>query len=148
MTATAAPYCPTWSLHAWKPVFWQLDRISTLRLRHLGTHVTQSPSPSPSGPQADPAHWPGGHTLWAAHHERHGDVALAWNWMVDERCGAVLIRDPFGIVTNLRFVAADGEVLTAYHATLHLGVIVRSLPWTEEVLRGVYGTELTLAAAA
>ena len=148
MTPSAAtPYCPTWSLHAWKPIFWQLDRIPSLQLRHLGTHVTQRRSLDTDA-SSSPDSGTRGHTLWAHHAPKHGDAALAWEWVCDEDNEVVLLSDPYGIVSNLRFVGHDDEVLTAFHATLHLCSIVQSLPWTDEVLRCVYGKEFAFANAA
>lgn len=144
----AAPYCPTWSLHAWEPIFWQLDRISSLQLQHLGTHVTQRRPPLAAEGSAGRDGGTRGHTMWAHHALKHGDAALAWEWVCDEEHDVVLVSDPYGIVSNLRFVGEDDEVLTAFHATLYLSSIVRSLPWTDEVLRCVYGSELALANAA
>lgn len=146
MTAPAAPYCPTWSLHAWKPVFCRLDRISSLRLRHLGTQVTQQREVSQRA-QADPGTWTAGLTMWAAHLPDCGDVGLAWHWMLDERRGDVLLRDLFGIVTNLRLCTATDEVLPAFHAMRHHGDLIRALPWTDRVLQTCHPAPVWAAAA-
>jgi hypothetical protein len=144
MTATIAPYCPTWSLHAWEPVFWQVARIPSLKLRHLATHVTQR-GDAGSGSDRDPL--TRGHTLWAGHSTR-GDAALAWDWFCDETRGLVGLRDPYAIVTNLRLIDRGGAVLPAFHAALHLSGIVHGLPWTDQVLNALHIVEPALALAA
>jgi hypothetical protein len=129
---SATPYLPTWSLHTLQPIFWQVDRIPLLHLRHLGTHVAQPAKECTRG-----------RTVWADQ-SQSGDVALSWDWTFTSDRGASM-DDPFGLVTNLRFVDANREVLTAVHAAPHLTSIVHSLPWEDEVWRLVDSRQLTAA---
>jgi hypothetical protein len=41
------------------------------------------------------------------------------------------------VVTNLRLVGDEGEVLTAYEAARFLNEIVHTLPWQDEVQRAL-----------
>jgi hypothetical protein len=39
------------------------------------------------------------------------------------------------VVTNMRILSVDGDVLAATDAALHLNQFVRRLPWQDEVRR-------------
>ena len=72
-------------------------------MQHLGTQVTS----------AGDSHCRSvGQTIWAWH-GNGGDVGMAWDW-VQLTCGVVPMADPMAVVTNLRLVGEEGEVLTAY----------------------------------
>lgn len=59
---------------------------------------------------------------------------MAWDWIQIAR-GVVAIADPMSVVTNLRFVGGEGQVLTAHESALFLNEILRTLPWQNEVHR-------------
>jgi hypothetical protein len=49
------------------------------------------------------------------------------------------MADPMSVVTNLRFVGEQGEVLTALEAVRFLNELVHQLPWQHEVARALRG---------
>jgi hypothetical protein len=73
--------------------------------------------------------------LWAWHGDE-GDVGMAWDWVQLNR-GVVAMADPMAVVTNLRLVGDEGEVLTAYESARHFNCIVHALPWQDEVERAL-----------
>jgi hypothetical protein len=74
-----------------------------------------------------------GHTLWGRFCN-DGDAGLAWDW-VEVGSGVVAMLDPMQVVTNMRLLSGDGQILTASDAALHFNQFVRCLPWQEEVRR-------------
>jgi len=114
---------PPWSLYSWPAVFCQANPDSRLRLTHLGTRVTNP------GSRHSPLC---GQTMWGECTPEH-EAGLAWDWV--QICdGVVAMADPMCVVTNLRLVGEQGQVLTAREAALHLSRLVRQLPWQDEVL--------------
>jgi len=65
-----------------------------------------------------------------------GEAGVAWDW-VQVAHGIVAMADPLAVVTNLRFIGDEGEVLTAYEAARFLNEIVHALPWQHEVARAL-----------
>ena len=53
--------------------------------------------------------------------------------------GVVAMADPLSVITNLRLLGPEGEVLTAWQAARHLNEIVHSLAWQCEVQRALKG---------
>jgi len=123
---TALPHCPAWTLHAWPPLLWQVGKKIPLQLRHLGTQVTNP---------GDAMFRTVGQTLWAGHGEE-GDVGLAWDWVHLGR-GVVAMADPMAVVTNLRLVGDEGEVLGPLESARHFNTLVHALPWQHEVERAI-----------
>ena len=76
-----------------------------------------------------------GQTVWTAR-AADGDAGMAWDWIEIAR-GVVAIADPLSVVTNVRLVGDEGEVLTALQAARFLNEIVRELPWQQEVERAL-----------
>ncbi|KPF41635.1 hypothetical protein D621_21220 [beta proteobacterium AAP51] len=76
-----------------------------------------------------------GQTVWTAHAEE-GEAGMAWDW-VELAHGVVALADPLSVVTNVRLVNADGEVLTALQAARFINEMVRALPWQQEVERAL-----------
>lgn len=76
-----------------------------------------------------------GQTLWAGA-LGDGEAGVAWDWVQISR-GVVAMADPMSVVTNLRLVGHQGEVLTALQAALYLNALVRELPWQGEVERAL-----------
>jgi len=117
---------PPWIVSAWPPVLWQADAAPELHFVHLGTRVL------PDGDH------PGafvGQTLWGESTSERS-AGVAWDWVQIDR-GVVAIADPFGLVTNLRLLDAQGEALAPYEVAVHLNEIVHALPWQSEVCRAL-----------
>lgn len=74
---------------------------------------------------------PAGQTVWFEE-VRGRRAGIAWDWM-EVGDGVLAMVDPMCLVTNLRLVNADGEVLTAMESALQLNRWVRELPWQDEV---------------
>ena len=87
-----------------------------------------------------------GQTIWAWHSEE-GDVGVAWDWVQLGR-GVVAMADPMAVVTNLRLVDEEGDVLSPFESARHINTIVHGLPWQHEVARALGGSVLPGPAAA
>jgi hypothetical protein len=122
-----------WSLRAWPLLLWQVGSPASVQFCHLDTRVTYP------GDGSDPA---AGQTLWSAPSD-DGEAGMAWDWVQIAR-GVVAIADPMSVVTNVRLIGDEGEVLTAHAAARFLNELVRALPWQSEVRRAlVAGGALT-----
>lgn len=115
-----------WSLRAWPPLLWQAGEPTRVRFHHLGTRVTFS---------GDPLGPPAGQTIWAGS-AADGEAGMAWDWVLITR-GVVAMADPMSVITNLRLVGEQGDVLTAQQSARFLNEIVRALPWQSEVQRAL-----------
>jgi len=120
------PPISPWSLRAWPPLLWQADRASGLQFHHLGTRIT-CPGDRLSGMA--------GQTLWAGS-LADGEAGVAWDW-VQISHGIVAMADPLSVVSNVRFLGDEGEVLTALQAAPYLNGLVHQLPWQREVERAL-----------
>lgn len=116
--------CQSWALRGWPPVLWQPCTKASLHLRHVGTHVSHP---------GDQINRCSGQTIWAAESE-DGEAGVAWDWIQLSR-GIVAMADPMTVVTNLRLVSPEGDVLTAFEAARHLNSLLHQLPWQDEVER-------------
>jgi hypothetical protein len=116
---------------------WQVSRHGPLRLQHLGTQIT-----CPGATSCRHV----GQTIWAWRGDE-GDVGMAWDW-VQLHCGVVAMADPMAVVTNLRLVSDDGEVLTAYESACHINAIVHGLPWQQAVEQALTAPGQPFALAA
>ena len=76
-----------------------------------------------------------GQTVWGG---RAGVSAagLSWDW-IEVVPGIVAIADPMMMITNLRLLGVQGEVLTAHEDAPYLNDIVHRLPWQAEVHRAI-----------
>lgn len=134
MFSTPSPFDPSrmtpttpWSIRAWPPILWQAGRESQLRFHHLGTRITLS---------GDRMSRVAGQTIWGGHSDA-GEAGVAWDWV--QVCGDVVaMADPMSVVTNLRLVGEEGEVLTALESARFLNEIVHALPWQTEVQRALH----------
>jgi hypothetical protein len=124
--AQVRPPATAWSLCAWPPLLWQASDPEQMHFHHLGTRVACD---------GEARSCPAGQTVWAAS-GTDGEAGMAWDWIQIAR-GVVAIADPMSVVTNVRFVGAGGEVLTAQEAALFLNALVRTLPWQQEVQRAL-----------
>lgn len=113
-----------WTLRAWPPLLWPASELPQPEFHHLGTRVT-------CGGHGRVA----GQTLWAGC-IAGGDAGMAWDWVEISR-GIVAMADPMSVITNLRILGDEGEVLTATEAALFLNGLVHRLPWQDEVGRAL-----------
>jgi len=116
--------CPPWTVRAWPSLLWQVDNLGPLQLRHLGTRVTNP---------GDQVSRTAGQTIWAASLGDH-QAGMAWDWIQLAR-GVVAMADPLSVVTNLRLVNPDGDVLTPLESLRRLNEVVHTLDWQDEVER-------------
>jgi hypothetical protein len=121
---TKSHACPPWTVRSWPPLLWQVEKLQPLQLRHLGTRVTNP---------GDQTSYMAGQTIWAAN-APIGQAGMAWDW-IQVAHGVVAMADPLSVVTNLRLVNPDGDVLTPLQSLRHLNEIVHALPWQNEVER-------------
>jgi hypothetical protein len=105
---------------------WQAGCATGLELQHLGTRVT---------PCGDPHCAVAGQTLWGGR-SADGRAGVAWDW-VQVSLGVVAMSDPLSVITNLRLLGDEGEVLTSWQAARYLNQIVHALPWQNEVARAL-----------
>lgn len=113
---------PPWSLYSWPAVFCQANAREQLRFVHLGTRITTF---------GDRSHPSTGQTIWGEC-SGHTDAGLAWDWVQIDQ-GVLAMADPMCVVTNLRLVSDQGEVLTPRESALHFSRLVRALPWQDAV---------------
>jgi hypothetical protein len=125
-TTMSGGMTPAWIVYAWAPVLWQAASAPDLHLVHLGTTVLTFGD--------DDGHC-SGQTLWGDNSEAHS-AGVAWDW-VELRHGVVAMSDPLGMVTNLRLLDAQGEVLSQTQIAVHLHQLVHALPWQSEVKRAL-----------
>jgi len=105
---------------------WQAGRESQLRFHHLSTRVTLP---------GDRISRTAGQTIWGGQSDE-GEAGVAWDWV--QICGDVVaMADPMSVVTNLRLIGEEGEVLTALESARFLNEIVHTLPWQTEVQRAL-----------
>jgi hypothetical protein len=124
------PMSPAWTLRAWPPVLWQADRHVPLHFVHRDTRVS-TPGDTAASPGTTGA---AGQTVWVGPLGDGEQAGVAWDW-VQLSPGVLAIADPMAVVTNLRLLGPDGEVLTAWQAARHLNAMVHGLPWQGEVER-------------
>ncbi len=117
---------PAWIVYAWAPVLWQAGSAPSLHLVHLGTRVLTL---------GDTDGFCSGQTLWCDKSDERA-AGVAWDW-VELRDGVVAMSDPMGMITNLRLIDAQGDVLNQTEVALHLHQLVHALPWQTEVTRAL-----------
>ena len=115
----------SWTVRAWPPLLWQAGE-SAPQFNHLDTQVFNT------GGDGAPS---SGQTIWVGP-LADGEAGVAWDW-VQLAQGVVAMADPMCVVTNLRLIGAQGEVLTSWEAARHLSQIVYGLPWQGEVQRAL-----------
>ena len=115
-----------WHVVSWPPLLWQAVSAQQLRLVHLGTEVLR---------RDDGAAPCSGHTVWGTQ-AADSPAGMAWDWISIPE-GVVALADPLALVTNLWLLDGDGQVLSPLQAAPHLNVLVRTLPWQDEVRRAL-----------
>jgi hypothetical protein len=121
---------PAWIVCAWPPVTCKAVQAPELHFVHLGTRVL---NPGDSDTPTT------GQTLWGGP-SGDGAAGVAWDWVQIQE-GVVAMADPFGLVTNLQLVGAQGQVLTGFEVALRLNELVHALPWQTEVQRALARVE-------
>lgn len=121
---------PAWIVCAWPPVTCPVVQAPELHFVHLGTRVLNA------GDSDTPTT---GQTLWGGP-SGDGAAGVAWDWVQIQE-GVVAMADPFGLVTNLQLVGAQGQVLSGFEATMRLNELVHALPWQTEVQRALARVE-------
>lgn len=116
-----------WALRAWPPLLWQVGDQAPVEFHHLSTRVMSGAA----GHRSRVA----GQTIWAGRLDGI-EAGVAWDW-VEIADGIVAMADPLSVVTNLRIVGNEGEVLTALESARFLNNIVHALPWQDEVGRAL-----------
>jgi hypothetical protein len=106
---------------------WQAGREAQLHFQHLSTRVTL-----PGDRSARTA----GQTIWGGS-SASGEAGVAWDW-IQISGDIVAMADPMSVVTNLRLIGNEGEVLTALEPPRYLNQIVPALPWQREVQRALH----------
>jgi hypothetical protein len=76
-----------------------------------------------------------GQTIWAGTIDGT-EAGMAWDW-IEIGHGIVAMADPLSVVSNVRFLGDEGEVLTALQAAPYLNGLVHQLPWQQEVERAL-----------
>jgi hypothetical protein len=118
----------SWSIRAWPPLLWQADSAAPLNFRHLDTQVFDTDDDET--PRS-------GQTVWRGELADGCEAGVAWDWVMLSR-DVVAMADPMCVVSNLRLLGRQGEVLTAWESARHLTRIVHGLPWQREVQRAVH----------
>lgn len=75
-----------------------------------------------------------GDTLWAARLPDGSLLGLAWEW-VAVATGIVALRDPNGIITNVRLEDESGESLPELRTVAVINGIAHATPWQRTVVR-------------
>lgn len=124
----ASTTSPTaWSLRAWPQLLWQPAQSRHVEFHHLGTRIASFDRKRAGGTA--------GQTVWAGRAEQ-GDAGVAWDWVQIAR-GVVALADPMSVVSNVRLIGDEGEVLTALQAARFLNELVHELPWQQQVQRAL-----------
>lgn len=106
---------------------WQAALADGLQLQHLRTRITLNSERSGGGVA--------GQTLWGGA-SADGQAGVAWDW-VQISHGVVAMSDPLSVISNLRLLGDEGEVLTSWQAARYLNQMVHALPWQGEVARAL-----------
>lgn len=117
----------SWTIRAWPPLLCQARGATQLQLGHLDTQVFTT---------VDGDGTRTGQTVWYGDVGDGQEAGVAWDWVMLSR-DVVAMADPMSVVTNLRLLGDEGEVLTAWESARHLSRIVYGLPWQREVQRAV-----------
>lgn len=121
----------SWVLKSWPEVMWQLpaDLRQGPVFQHMGTEVR---------PDLDDHGRAVGETVWAARLADDRLIGAAWEW-VEVLPGVPAIRDPNGIISNLRLVDDDGQELEELQLIVGMNRIAHAMPWQQAVVRAARG---------
>lgn len=118
----------SWVLKSWPEVFWQLpdDLVRGPVFQHMGTEVR---------PDLDELGRAVGETVWAARLADDQLIGVAWEW-VEVLPGVPAIRDPNGIISNLRLLAQDGAEMEELRAIVGMNRLAHAIAWQQTVMHG------------
>jgi hypothetical protein len=121
----------SWVLKSWPEVSWQLpqDLRQGPVFQHMGTEVR---------PDLDDSGRAVGETVWAARLADDRLIGAAWEW-VEVLPGVPGIRDPNGIISNLRLVDGEGQELEELQCIVGMNRIAHAVPWQQAVVGTVRG---------
>jgi hypothetical protein len=121
----------SWVLKSWPEVLWQLpaDLHQGPLFQHMGTEVRRD---------LDDHGRAVGETVWAARLADDRLIGAAWEW-VEVLPGVPAIRDPNGIISNLRLVDDGGQDLEELLSIVGMNRIAHATPWQQAVMRAVRG---------
>lgn len=128
----------SWVLKSWPEVLWQLpvDLQRGPVFQHMGTEVR---------PDLDVGGRAVGETVWAARLPDDRLIGAAWEW-VEVLPGVPAIRDPNGIISNLRLVDDAGQELEELQCIVGMNRIAHATPWQQAVMRTVRADALQAAS--
>ncbi len=119
-----------WTVRGWPSLLCQPLGAMGVQFAHAGTQIYAGSDHS--APKQGQTVWAG---VWTPHDsDREQYVGVAWDW-VQLSIDAVAMSDPMTVITNLRLLGNEGEVLTAWEAARHLSELVYTLPWQQQVRR-------------
>jgi hypothetical protein len=123
----------SWVLKSWPEVMWQApeDLLHGPVFQHMGTDVRA---------ESDDLGRLVGETVWAARLADDQLVGLAWEW-VEILPGVPAIRDPNGIVANLRLLNAAGAEMDELQSIVGLNRIAHAVPWQRTVAQMARGAQ-------
>jgi hypothetical protein len=122
----------SWTVRGWPALLCQPLGAMDVQFAHAGTQIYAGGDTS--APRQGQTVWAG---LWTpADSEQQQYVGVAWDW-VQLSDDAVAMADPMSVITNLRLLGDEGQVLTAWQAARHLSELVYTLPWQDEVQRAM-----------
>ncbi len=122
----------SWVLKSWPEVLWKLpaDLRQGPVFQHMGTEVRTD---------LDDHGRAVGETVWAARLADDRLIGAAWEW-VEVLPGVPAIRDPNGIISNLRLVDDEGQELEELQLIVGMNRIAHAMPWQQAVVRVARGT--------
>lgn len=128
----------SWVLKSWPEVMWQLpaDLRQGPIFQHMGTEVRAD---------LDDHGRAVGETVWAARLADDRLIGAAWEW-VEVLPGVPAIRDPNGIISNLRLVDGEGQELEELQLIVGMNRIAHATPWQQAVVRVARGAAAQGAA--
>jgi hypothetical protein len=111
----------SWEITSWPEVLW---KVPTSRLRwpvfhHMGTDVRAD---------SDEYGRAMGDTVWAARIDDDQIFGLAWEW-IEVQQGVPAIRDPNGLISNIRLLDKHGDELDELQAVVRLNRVAHVTPW-------------------
>ncbi len=114
----------SWMIKSWPTLEWYLplETEPPKTFKHLCTRGREDAS------AANPRQ---GETVWLGQIMGH-NAGLAWEWS-EYRPGVVMLSDPNCIVSNIRFVNADGQALPPLAALATINRVVHGLRWQQAV---------------
>jgi len=120
----------SWVLKSWPEVVWQPPASASLWpvFHHMGTDIRA---------ECDDLGRTVGETVWAAQLEDGSVVGAAWEWVEVVR-DVPALRDPNGVISNLKLVDGDGLEADELQLIVGLNRITHATAW-QHAVRSVVG---------